>query len=94
MSILSERRSLAPNGLDGGGPGKRGRNVLVRRYGTPEAQYISLGGRNTVKLDAGDAIGIFSPGGGAYGPAEDDSGYTSNDESDDELREADELRLF
>jgi len=62
VSILSERRSFQPFGMCGGFPGARGLNLL-RRSG----KVISLGGKNTVEVFAGDSLTIHSPGGGGYG---------------------------
>ncbi|KAF4125410.1 5-oxoprolinase (ATP-hydrolysing), partial [Geosmithia morbida] len=69
VSILSERRVIAPYGMAGGGEGKRGLNLWVRR--DPEdgsTRTISLGGKATTRMNAGDRIIILTPGGGGYGP--------------------------
>ena len=64
VSILSERRALQPYGMCGGEGGARGLNFLKRGgAGT----VISLGGKNTVEVQPGDTLSIFSPGGGGYG---------------------------
>lgn len=63
-SILSERRAVAPFGLLGGGPGAKGRNLLLKRDG----QVVSLGGKATVRVEGGDRLRILTPGGGGYGP--------------------------
>jgi 5-oxoprolinase (ATP-hydrolysing) len=65
-AILSERRVFAPYGLEGGQPGSRGRNLLLRRDG----RVISLGGKNEVRVAAGDRIRIETPGGGGFGEPE------------------------
>ena len=62
-SILSERRSVAPFGLAGGGPGARGRNLCLRADGSVE----ELPGRATVALAPGDRLRIETPGGGGWG---------------------------
>lgn len=73
MSILSERRSFQPYGLHGGSPGERGLNVLRIRASTAPAigsdsdKVVSLGGKNTVHVKKGDALTIYSPGGGGFG---------------------------
>ncbi|KAI1291186.1 5-oxoprolinase [Xylaria venustula] len=66
VSVLSERRTIRPFGLDGGEAGQPGENIWVRhdRFGTRE---INLGGKNTCYMQKGDRIVIRSPGGGAYG---------------------------
>jgi len=63
VSVLSERRVVAPWGLAGGGPGARGRNAVERRDGTIE----ELGGRAEVALARGDRLVVETPGGGGYG---------------------------
>ena len=57
VSVLSERRTVPPPGIVGGGAGSRGENIWVRHdeYGTRE---IMLGGRNTVDMKKGDRIVI------------------------------------
>ncbi|GAX85880.1 hypothetical protein CEUSTIGMA_g13296.t1 [Chlamydomonas eustigma] len=61
--ILSERRSVRPFGLLGGGPALPGLNLLVRNSG----HVVNLGGKATVKLQAGERLRIITPGGGGYG---------------------------
>lgn len=61
--ILSERRAVPPFGLAGGEPGQRGRNLLLR----PDGHVVSLGGKATLQLGAGDVLRIETPGGGGYG---------------------------
>jgi 5-oxoprolinase (ATP-hydrolysing) len=65
-SILSNHRVVAPFGLDGGDPGAVGVNRVERAGGKVEI----LGGTATINLEAGDALIIETPGGGAYGPPE------------------------
>jgi 5-oxoprolinase (ATP-hydrolysing) len=50
IGVLSERRSLAPEGLLGGADGLRGENLLIRANG----QVINLGGKASVQVQAGD----------------------------------------
>jgi len=64
VSLLCERRVLAPYGLAGGQPGARGRNSVVKSDGEPQ----QLPGRVTLELAAGDRLRIETPGGGGYGP--------------------------
>lgn len=69
VSILSERRVVAPYGMAGGDEGKRGVNLWIRHY--PEdgtTRTISLGGKATTTMNAGDRIIVNTPGGGGYGP--------------------------
>jgi len=66
--ILSTRRQTEPFGLQGGRPGARGVNWVVRANG----QRVALKGCDEVQMDAGDALTIETPGGGGFG---NDSGY-------------------
>jgi N-methylhydantoinase B/oxoprolinase/acetone carboxylase alpha subunit len=63
VSILSERRRNAPYGLQGGAPGQKGENILIKDSG----QEIRLDSKVNVELDAGDVLIIKTPGGGGYG---------------------------
>ncbi len=65
VSILSERRSIAPPGLEGGGEGERGENTLISASG----KVRSLGGKNSIRVEPGDRIRIKTPGAGGYGAA-------------------------
>jgi N-methylhydantoinase B len=58
LSIISERRTNAPQGERGGGPGSAGRNLL---NGEP------LPAKATVDLAAGDVVTIETPAGGGFG---------------------------
>jgi len=62
-AILSERRVFHPYGVNGGGDGKRGANILINRAG----EQISLGGKNMLTVNAGARIRIETPGGGGFG---------------------------
>jgi 5-oxoprolinase (ATP-hydrolysing) len=64
VSLLCERRAVAPWGLAGGAPGARGRNAVLRRSGRGE----ELPGRATVAVEAGDRLVVETPGGGGFGP--------------------------
>ena len=67
-SILSERRSRQPYGLDGGEAGKTGLNLVIKSDPeTGKEQVINLGGKATSRLGKGDRIVVYTPGGGAYG---------------------------
>ena len=63
VSILSERRTFAPYGLEGGEDGQRGKNLWIKKNG----RVVNLGGKNTANMDAGDRIVVQSPGGGGWG---------------------------
>ncbi len=63
VSILSERRAVAPFGLAGGLPGAAGRNAVERRDG----RVLELGGHARLSLEPGDRLRIETPGGGGFG---------------------------
>uniref|UniRef100_A0A7I4BP05 5-oxoprolinase n=2 Tax=Physcomitrium patens TaxID=3218 RepID=A0A7I4BP05_PHYPA len=63
VSILSERRVHAPRGLAGGKDGARGENYLLKTDG----RRLFLGGKNTVRVKAGERLQILTPGGGGWG---------------------------
>lgn len=68
VSILSERRVVPPYGMAGGDDGLRGVNLWIRKDqedGT--VRTISLGGKATAAMNAGDRIIVKTPGGGGYG---------------------------
>jgi 5-oxoprolinase (ATP-hydrolysing) len=67
VSILSERRVIAPYGMAGGEEGKRGVNIWLRKYPDGSSRSISLGGKATTQMSAGDHIIVYTPGGGGYG---------------------------
>ncbi|CAD5166640.1 unnamed protein product [Musa acuminata subsp. malaccensis] len=63
VSILSERRVHAPRGLKGGMDGARGANYLIKK----DKRRVYLGGKNSLKVDAGEILQIYTPGGGGFG---------------------------
>ncbi len=62
VTVLSERRRLAPYGARGGGPGGSGRNTLIR-----DGREEALPGKIQLQLRKGDRLRIETPGGGGYG---------------------------
>jgi N-methylhydantoinase B/oxoprolinase/acetone carboxylase alpha subunit len=66
LSLITERRKSRPWGLKGGEPGAVGENWLWP--GADESRRRPLGDKVTVRLQAGDAVQILTPGGGGYGP--------------------------
>jgi 5-oxoprolinase (ATP-hydrolysing) len=62
-AILSTRRDTDPFGLEGGAPGARGRNTLIRAGG----ERVALKGRDETAVEPGDALEIETPGGGGFG---------------------------
>jgi N-methylhydantoinase B/oxoprolinase/acetone carboxylase alpha subunit len=65
LSLITERRTSAPWGLDGGGPGATGENWLVP--GGDEHAAERLPDKVTRRLAAGDVLRLRTPGGGGYG---------------------------
>jgi 5-oxoprolinase (ATP-hydrolysing) len=66
-SILSERRSRQPYGMEGGGAGSSGVNLIVRKDEEGRESIVNLGAKATARLGSGDRVIIQSPGGGAWG---------------------------
>jgi len=58
LSLLSQRRRIAPAGAAGGEPGLPGRNL---RNGVELPPFLSL------ELEPGDVLTVETPGGGGYG---------------------------
>ncbi len=65
VSLLTERRGdFRPFGLEGGGAGAAGRNLLRRRGSRVEE---TLPAKVQVEVEAGDVMTIETPGGGGFG---------------------------
>ncbi len=62
VTLLTERRRLAPYGLQGGEPGKCGENCLLH-----EGVETILSGKVHFQAQPGDRLTIASPGGGGWG---------------------------
>jgi 5-oxoprolinase (ATP-hydrolysing) len=62
-NILSNRRKVAPRGIEGGGDAVAGVNRVVRADGTVE----TLRATASAEMNAGDLFVIETPGGGGYG---------------------------
>ena len=78
VSLLTERRRHAPQGVDGGEPGATGENLLQ----LPGEDEKSVAAKTTVDVPAGTVVTVRTPGGGGHG----DPGNRS-----DELREQDQI---
>jgi len=63
VSLLSERRASAPFGLNGGGPGQPGRNLLKH----PQGAWREVAAKFSRSLQTGDRLRVETPGGGGYG---------------------------
>ncbi len=61
VTILSERRTRGPYGLQGGEPGQPGRNLLI----SDEEEHL-LDSKVSVSTSEGDVIRIETPGGGGF----------------------------
>jgi N-methylhydantoinase B len=68
VTVLSDRRKFAPYGLNGGGSGCPGKNLLLRRDGRQD----ELPSKFTMTVESGETISIQTPGGGGWGPSGDD----------------------
>ena len=66
VTVLSERRRLAPPGYHGGHNGQTGENVLLRGG----YEEVRLAGKETLDVAAGDVLSIRTPGGGGWGTPE------------------------
>ncbi len=66
VTILANRRRLAPFGLAGGESGRPGRNAVQRADGRIE----ELPGTVRIEVDSGDVVIIETPGGGGFGGRE------------------------
>ncbi len=62
VTLLTDRRRLAPYGVLGGSPGGIGRNTLIR-----DGVETTLPGKVQMTLKAGDRLRVETPGGGGYG---------------------------
>jgi N-methylhydantoinase B len=61
LSLLTDRRRHGPRGVEGGEPGRVGRNLLNDEELAPKVSR---------ELEAGDVVTVETPGGGGYGRAE------------------------
>ncbi|HEX2046877.1 MAG TPA: hydantoinase B/oxoprolinase family protein [Acidimicrobiales bacterium] len=65
VSLITERRSSRPWGLEGGEPGAPGENWLLP--GGDESRAERLPDKCTINVQAGDVVRVLTPGGGGYG---------------------------
>jgi len=63
VSLLTQHRTQAPFGLEGGASGALGEQWKIARDGSRQ----SLAGNDTLAFEAGEAIEILTPGGGGCG---------------------------
>ncbi len=62
VSIITERRNFAPYGIEGGKPGKRGKNTFIKRN-----KESMLEPKATFEVNKGDSVRIETPAGGGWG---------------------------
>ena len=62
ITFNSERRRLAPYGLQGGKSGKLGKNTLIR-----QGKSEIVDAKHTTRVESGDQVIIETPGGGGWG---------------------------
>ncbi len=67
VSVLTQRRTRGPRGLDGGGPGAAGSQRVLHADGSTR----TLNPCDSADVDAGDALVILTPGGGGAGRTAD-----------------------
>ncbi|MFO7635057.1 MAG: hydantoinase B/oxoprolinase family protein [Caldilinea sp.] len=67
VTMISERRAVAPWGIAGGEPGQCGCNTLIHVDGSEEI----LPSKFTRRLHAGERLRVETPGGGGWGSRED-----------------------
>lgn len=63
ISLLTQRRILAPFGMEGGESGTKGKNLRV----TAEGPRLDLNGSTSYAAEAGEELIIETPGGGGWG---------------------------
>ncbi|KAL4882942.1 Hydantoinase B/oxoprolinase-domain-containing protein [Aspergillus karnatakaensis] len=72
FSVITERRSVQPYGMEGGEGGERGANYWVRRVEREDGsgvdwRWVNMGSKNMVRMQTGDRCVIHTPGGGGWG---------------------------
>lgn len=86
VSILSERRTRQPYGMEGGGPGGLGRNTWIKQPREEDGDLpdsadvpideavreINIGAKATIWMGKGDKLRIETPGGGGWGASDEE----------------------
>ena len=67
VTLLAERRSKVPWGLQQGGDGAVGRAMVISAHGARPESSQELPGKFNVRLRKGERIRIETPGGGGWG---------------------------
>ena len=89
VTLLADRRTTRPWGLQGGEDGAAGRTILSRAGGMEKGGEETLPGKCTRELAAGARLRIESPGGGGWGEMERGG---SRSESTSEARTTREIK--
>ena len=63
LTLLSQHRKVQPYGLEGGQPGKVGKQCLIKKSG----EVLMLDGVDSCRAAPGDRIIVETPGGGGFG---------------------------
>jgi 5-oxoprolinase (ATP-hydrolysing) len=63
LSVLTQHRVVPPYGLNGGKPGQKGNQKIIRANGTE----VNLKWKDAIDLNPGDTLRLETPGGGGYG---------------------------
>jgi N-methylhydantoinase B len=66
-TILSDRRRIAPYGLQGGRPGKKGKNQLIVREKFRGRRITELPSKASFTAPEGSILRVETPGGGGWG---------------------------
>src|SRR5579884_1689155 len=64
VTLLADRRKRGPYGLNGGGDGAPGRNLVIRQDGSEHP----IPEKGSTRLKRGERVRIETPGGGGWGP--------------------------
>lgn len=67
FSVITERRTTRPYGLQGGEEGSHGANIWNRKQPDGSMRAVNLGQRNMVRMAPGDQLVMITPSGGGYG---------------------------
>ena len=67
LSVLTQHRNVAPYGLNGGEPGAKGLQCIIRAGG----QKPELNWRDGAEIEEGDRFILETPGGGGFGSNEE-----------------------
>lgn len=63
LNLLTQHRQQKPYGINGGQPGKPGRQYILKK----DKEVIHLKGVDSISVESGDTLIIETPGGGGWG---------------------------